>query len=527
MLYSIIAYYPEFFSIFTNCFYLGDFIFKMSISPREKIRYAFLKRQSIHIPLQQAYYYILADHYMRVVWNTVCIHKEEFIMKHNTVKNSYRLWNLAVPIAFESFFQMMFGLADTFVLSSYSDEAVAAVGYVNQVLDVILLLFRVIASGTSILLAQAIGSRDQKLQEQICSAACWLSIGTGLLTLLGTVFGRTALLKTLQMDSMLLPHGTAYLQVMGCGLIFSSLFTVLTAIYRSSGKASTTSMIAISANMVNIIGDLLVISGTLRVFGTVRDVALVTVFSNGLSCLAALWLLLSERKTALFHIPKQAAMRDILRLGIPAAGESCSYKCSQLVVTMMLGHLGSQVLAAKIYGMNLSRILVLLPNSIAIAAGIMVGVSAGENNWEQAGKTAFSCIKKGALAIAFTDLLLLFGGRFLLSQFTKQPEILNMAYMVFLMEAVTMFLKNVNLTLGNSLRAIKDVLYPVLISVFSMWLIGTGLAWVLGIALPFGLVGIFCAFFVDEGVRALLLLRRWQKKIQQLTLKIRLTISGF
>ncbi len=71
-----------------------------------------------------------------------------------------------------------------------------------------------------------------------------------------------------------------------------------------------------------------------------------------------------------------------------------------------------------------------------------------------------------------------------------------------------MFLKNINLTLGNSLRAIKDVLYPVLISVFSMWLIGTGLAWILGIVFPFGLVGFFCAFFIDEGIRSLLLFGR-------------------
>ncbi len=423
-------------------------------------------------------------------------------------KSPYKLWRLATPIAFESFFQMMFGLADTFVLSSYSDDAVAAVGYVNQVLDVILLIFRVIASGTSVLLAQAIGSRDSKQQEQICCAACWLSAGTGLSALLATVFGRTVLLKALQMDSILLPHGTAYLEVMGCGLVFSSLFTVLTAIYRSSGKAAITSAIAVSANILNMVGDFLVVRGTLHVFGTVKDVALVTVISNGLACAAAFALLLSQQGTRLFRIPGHTYIGAVLRLGIPAAGESCSYKCSQLVVTMLLGQLGPQVLAARIYGMNLSRIIVLFPNAIAIAAGIMVGVSAGEGNLEQARKTACSCVKKGTLAIMAVELLLLPCSRFLLRQFTKQPEILKMAYIVFLMEAVTMFLKNINLTLGNSLRAIKDVLYPVLISVFSMWLIGTGFAWMLGIVFPFGLVGFFCAFFIDEGIRSLLLFGR-------------------
>ena len=43
-------------------------------------------------------------------------------------ENTYRIWPLAVPIAFESFFQMLFGFADTYVLGQYADEAVAAAG---------------------------------------------------------------------------------------------------------------------------------------------------------------------------------------------------------------------------------------------------------------------------------------------------------------------------------------------------------------------------------------------------------------
>ena len=66
-----------------------------------------------------------------------------------------------------------------------------------------------------------------------------------------------------------------------------------------------------------------------------------------------------------------------------------------------------------------------------------------------------------------------------------------------------------NLILGNSLRAIKDVNYPVIISVISMWVVGTGLCWILGIPLQFGLAGIFAAFTLDEAIRAILLYKRW------------------
>ena len=89
-----------------------------------------------------------------------------------------------------------------------------------------------------------------------------------------------------------------------------------------------------------------------------------------------------------------------------------------------------------------------------------------------------------------------------------------MAYLALVMDAVSVFAKNVNLTLGNSLRAVGDVHYPIIISVISMWGIGTGLAWVLGCVLEFGLAGIFAAFLADEVLRSFLLWHRWNRVIQ-------------
>ncbi len=51
--------------------------------------------------------------------------------------------------------------------------------------------------------------------------------------------------------------------------------------------------------------------------------------------------------------------------------------------------------------------------------------------------------------------------------------------MILCIEGITIFLKNINLIIGNSLRAIKDANCLVIISVISMWIIGIGMAWIL------------------------------------------------
>ena len=428
-------------------------------------------------------------------------------------KKTYQVWALAVPIAFESFFQMLFGFADTYVLGQYADRAVAAAGYVNQFLSIVLLMFRVVAAGTSILLAQAIGADEDEKQRSICGAAFWLAAVFGLTAFFAIFLLKDSIIYILRMDQVLWKPAAEYLGVMSCGLFFQALFAIFTSIFRSYGKAVFTSAISIAANIWNIVGDILVVKGYLHICGTVKDVALVTVSANAAAAVAAFAIFLMRDRDKIMGRPRQADLREILRLGVPAAGESCSYKCSQMAVTMIIGILGTEALTARIYAMNFSYMMVLLPNSIATAAGIIVGVHIGADRPKEAEQTSYACIRKGTAAVAVLGAVLAIFGRRLLGIFTDNENILRMAYIVLLMDIVTMFAKNVNLTFGNSLRAVGDVNYPVVISVISMWGIGTGLAWVLGCALQLGLPGIFAAFLLDEALRSYLLWHRWSGRI--------------
>ena len=53
--------------------------------------------------------------------------------------------------------------------------------------------------------------------------------------------------------------------------------------------------------------------------------------------------------------------------------------------------------------------------------------------------------------------------------------------------------------------------YTVLIGLIFQWVIGVGLAYILGVYMGLGLVGIWIAYAVDECIRALIFLRRFKK----------------
>ena len=78
---------------------------------------------------------------------------EQAIQQTNIRKG---LTGLVIPIFIETLLIMM-GAVDTVMLSQYSDESVAAVGVVNQIVMFVFLIFEVINIGTSVLCSQYLG----------------------------------------------------------------------------------------------------------------------------------------------------------------------------------------------------------------------------------------------------------------------------------------------------------------------------------------------------------------------------------
>ena len=67
------------------------------------------------------------------------------------------LTGLVIPIFIETLLIMMLGAVATVMLSQYSDESVAAVGVVHQIVMFVFLIFEVINIGTSVLCSQYLG----------------------------------------------------------------------------------------------------------------------------------------------------------------------------------------------------------------------------------------------------------------------------------------------------------------------------------------------------------------------------------
>ena len=186
---------------------------------------------------------------------------ETTLTKQN--RGALPMLKLTFPIAMEQFFRILVSSVDTMMLSSYSNDAVAAVGLVGQYIFFLNLLFAVISTGCSIVLAQYIGAQKSKKElNEIAQASTLMITLLSVFLMLLVFFGFKPLLGCYQLEDAVRGYALKYFIIFGGIFCFFNAFSSLQgAILRSYGYTSEAMIVSIIGNVVNVIGNALSLYG--------------------------------------------------------------------------------------------------------------------------------------------------------------------------------------------------------------------------------------------------------------------------
>lgn len=290
------------------------------------------------------------------------------------------------------------------------------------------------------------------------------------------------------------------------------------AILKSYGFTRDTMYVTIGMNLLNVAGNYLVIFGPFGfpVLG-VMGVALSTSFAR-LIGLTAMILIVRHRIGLRFSFKRmfyiqRTHLKKLLKIGIPSAGEQLSYNGSQMIITLFITFMGTQALAAKVYTQNLMMFIMLFGAAISQGTQILIGRLIGAKEFDAAYRR---CMKSLYWAIAISLLsstALSLSSTHLLTFFTSNSEIIQIASLLLILTIVLEPGRSFNMVIINSLRAAGDAKFPVYMAMISMWGIGLPIAYLLGIQLEMGLIGVWISFIVDEWVRGIFMYRRWRSRV--------------
>ncbi|MDR4197853.1 MATE family, multidrug efflux pump [Bacillus altitudinis] len=433
-------------------------------------------------------------------------------------KSHPSLFALTWPIFIEISLYMLMGSADTLMLSQYSDNSVAAVGVSNQLLNLLIVMFSFITTGTTIVIAQLLGASRKQEATQVA----YVSLGTNFLisfviSLLMFVLA-VPILHMMGLSRELMPDATVFLQIVGLLSFIQALIMTYSAILKSYGFTRDTMYVTIGMNLLNVAGNYLVIFGPFGfpVLG-VMGVALSTSFAR-LIGLTAMILIVRHRIGLRFSFKRmfyiqRTHLKKLLKIGIPSAGEQLSYNGSQMIITLFITFMGTQALAAKVYTQNLMMFIMLFGAAISQGTQILIGRLIGAKEFDAAYRR---CMKSLYWAIAISLLsstALSLSSTHLLTFFTSNSEIIQIASLLLILTIILEPGRSFNMVIINSLRAAGDAKFPVYMAMISMWGIGLPIAYLLGIQLEMGLIGVWISFIVDEWVRGIFMYRRWRSRV--------------
>jgi putative MATE family efflux protein len=409
---------------------------------------------------------------------------------------------------------MMLGAVDTFMLSRYSDNSVAAVGVVNQLMNLVFLLFEVISIGTSILCSQYIGAGRRDKVIQVVGISLIFNLFSGLLLSLGLYSFAGSLLQMMGLRPDLMSDGLPYMKIVGGFAFLQAISLSLSASLRSADKAKYPMYVSMVVNVLNIIGNYSLIFGK---FGMpalgVEGAAISTSLCRFVS-VVLLFVILFKKHIPSF--PKELfspfpwiELKNLLKIGIPSAGEHFSYSLSQVVITYFINMISNQALATRSYIVNIVMFTYIFALSIAQGGAILIGHLVGMKKINAAYTIGKRIMRLGTATSVTLALLTAIFGKHILGMLTSDPWIISTGATILWVEVLLENGRALNFFGVNSLRSAGDIYFPVLVGIVVMWGVQVVGSYLLGISLGWGLVAMWIVFALDENIRGFIFIRRW------------------
>lgn len=426
--------------------------------------------------------------------------------------SSMDMLKLSLPLFVELFMQFMVGNIAQLTLAPYGEVSAAAVGNALALLNLVTIVLSAMATASTVLVTRVIGrdgSQGQVNQIATVGLAVNLALGAALTFVLFSF--SVHLLAALNVDETMRPLATEFLLIMGSSTMVQAALLSCTALLRAHARVKSIMFVGFVMNGVNLTFCAFLVLG---VFGFtalgVAGAALSGVAARVAGLAVALFLLRTLTSTS-FSLREVrpfpwSALRDMLRIGVPASGEQMNYDIAQMVILSFVNTLGATVVTTKVYCSLLAGFSYLYSTALSQAAQIVLGYLLGSGQLDSAARRVWTADLLAVLLTASASFVLWLNAAQLLALFSADQAVVDLAQKVLLVEVFLSMGRAVNIVMVRSLVSLGSVRAPVVVNVTSSWMVAVCGGYMLGVGLGWGIVGIWLAMCVDEWVRAVVLL---------------------
>ncbi|MBU0927137.1 MAG: MATE family efflux transporter [Spirochaetes bacterium] len=430
---------------------------------------------------------------------------------------------IAAPSVVELVLTAMTQFVDTVMVGRLGAYAISAVGLTTQPRFIMLAVFIALNVGATALVARFKGQGDRKAAELVSAQSVILAVlASLLLTVPGILFARPMVLFMGAAPDTV-DASARYFSILMAGFAPTVLPIAISALLRGVGDAKTSMRYNVTANLVNVAFNYLLIYGK---FGFpalgVSGAAIATVIGNSVACAMALFAVAGRRSrkgrisyavlrfTKDNCVPNPAMLKRIIRIGLPSAAEQFALRVGLLIYTITITALGTRVFAAHQIVLSILNLSFVNGQAFGIAATSLSGQALGRGEPDEAKAASGACQRLGAFISTAMGLGMFAFRRELILLFTSDPEIVALGAGVMLIVALIQPFQSSFQIYAGALRGAGDSLYPAISLAIGILGIRPALSYVFVHVLSLGLFGAWLALIADQFARFVLILARFK-----------------
>ncbi|MEG9431249.1 MATE family efflux transporter [Terriglobus sp. ADX1] len=425
---------------------------------------------------------------------------------------------LAWPVVLAELGWMLQGIVDVMMVGRLGPVAIGSVALGNVLFYAPSLFGLGLMMGLDTVVSHAYGRGDYDACHRWLAQAVYIAlVATPLLMFVAFCVGLG--LPHFGVAKELIAPTLTYLHVLLLSTLPLLLYAAARRYLQAVGEVRVITLTFLAANLLNWAGNEVLIYGHFGIPAMgVAGSALSTVFSRivmAASLFAFAWRYERKRGHPLFEHwarPVMREIRELLRLGLPAAGQFVLEVGAFGATAVLAGTLSPVALAAHEIALNYAALAFMVPLGISSAASIAVGHAVGAKDWQKARRSGMFSLLLGICFMMLVSLTFLSVPRALVSMYTHDAAVTRTALPLFVTAAAFAVFDGIQIVSSGALRGLGDTKTALWSHLCSYYIVGLPLGALLCFHFHLGVLGLWIGLTCALITASVVLLSAWLRR---------------
>jgi putative MATE family efflux protein len=426
------------------------------------------------------------------------------------------IFRMSWPMLLIMLLNFLVGFTDIYVAGLLGPDVQAAVGFIEQLYFLLIILGNAISIGSVAIVSRAVGAGDQEEAKQASRQCLGFGLIIALVLMIAGLGIPRIIVAAAGFPREISEMAVVFLRIFSLSLGFNYFLTISSAILRALGSPEKPLVSMSIFAALNLVLDFALVFGwfpfpRLGYAGIAVATSASVIAATAINILFLRKLHWSSLFRKLFRL-NRLFVRRLVSVTWPMALVMIAWNAGTVVLYNILAHLREgyiESMAAYANGLRIEAIIFLPAFAFNMAASVLVGQNLGAQKVDRAARLGWQIALTSGITLGLLAAVLFIFAREIASILAQDPVVLNETVIYLRYNLVVAPIMAMSLTFSGGLQGAGDTRGVMIVIITAMWAIRLPLAYFLGVVVDWGAKGVWSAMISSMTIQGALMVMRF------------------